>query len=222
MARILALILFGLVGAAVLSGFGVWQLQRMQWKSAILQQIDARLADAPVAVPPSPDPARDGYLAVTAEGRFTGQDLRVLASTAETGPGVRVIALFETPDGRRLMVDRGFLPDAERSRSLPPANVRVTGTLHWPDEADGYTPPPDPATGLLYARDVPAMAAALQAEPVLIVARLPTGDAVQPMPVDSSAIPNNHWGYAIQWFLMALAWLAMTGYALWRIRRRKA
>lgn len=221
MARILALILFGLFGAAVLSGFGIWQIQRMHWKEGILARIDERLTHAPVAVPAAPDPARDGYLAVTAQGRFTGQDLRVLASTPETGPGVRVIAAFETRDQRRLMVDRGFLPDADRDRALPPEGASVTGNLHWPDEADSYTPPPDPATGLWYARDVAAMARALGTEPVLIVARLATGAGVQPMPVDSSAIPNNHWGYAIQWFLMALAWLGMTGYALWRNRRRK-
>lgn len=221
MARILALILFGLVGAAILSGFGIWQVQRMQWKAGILAQIESRIADDPVPLPAKPDPVADRYLAVTATGRFTGQDLRVLVSTEETGPGVRVIARFDTVDGRSVLVDRGFLPDADRTRKLPAAAATIVGNLNWPDETDSYTPPPDPASGMWYARDVAAMSAALATDPVMIVAREPTGDALVPMPVDTASIPNNHWAYAIQWFLMALAWLGMTGYALWRIRLRK-
>jgi surfeit locus 1 family protein len=33
-------------------------------------------------------------------------------------------------------------------------------------------------------------------------------------------IPNNHLGYAITWFGLALVWSVMTGYLLWRIKRR--
>jgi surfeit locus 1 family protein len=64
------------------------------------------------------------------------------------------------------------------------------------------------------------MAAKLQTEPTLIVASTPTGDGIAPMPVDTSGIPNNHWGYAIQWFLLAATWAGMTVFLLWRIRGR--
>ena len=47
------------------------------------------------------------------------------------------------------------------------------------------------------------MAAVLHTAPTFIVARLPTGDGIEAMPVDTSSIPNDHWGYAIQWFLFA-------------------
>jgi surfeit locus 1 family protein len=40
----------------------------------------------------------------------------------------------------------------------------VTGNLHWPDEVDSFTPARSwPA--IWFARDVPAMAAALGSEP---------------------------------------------------------
>jgi surfeit locus 1 family protein len=64
------------------------------------------------------------------------------------------------------------------------------------------------------------MAAALNAEPILIVARSDTGDGIDPMPVDSSAIPNDHLNYAITWFLLALVWSGMTGLLVWRMRRK--
>ncbi len=64
------------------------------------------------------------------------------------------------------------------------------------------------------------MAAKLGTEPLLIVASQPTGQGIAPVPVDTAGIPNDHWGYAIQWFLLATVWGVMTLYLLWRIRQR--
>ena len=220
--RMILPLLFGLIGTAILISLGVWQVQRMHWKEGILADITARIAAAPVALPLAPDPTddRNRYLPVTVSGRFTGQDLRVLVSRKEIGAGVRIIEAFETTDGRRILIDRGFLPNEDKDRALTASTAMVTGNLHWPQETDSFTPPPDPKAGLWYARDVAAMAKALGTEPTFIVAREPTGDGIEPMPVDTSGIPNDHWGYAVQWFSMAAVWLGMTVYLLWRIRQR--
>ena len=218
--RMILPLLFGLIGTAILMSLGFWQVQRMQWKEGILADITARISAAPVALPATPDPEADRYLPVTVSGRFTGQTLRVLVSRKEIGAGVRIIEAFQTDDGRRVLVDRGFLPDADKNRALSVSNATVTGNLHWPQETDSFTPPPDLKTGLWYARDVAAMSRALDTEPTFLVAREPTGDGIEAMPVDTSGIPNDHWGYAVQWFSMAAVWLGMTVYLLWRIRQR--
>jgi surfeit locus 1 family protein len=217
--RMILPLLFGLLGCAILLSLGFWQLQRLAWKEGILAEIAARMTAAPVAVPAVPDPSRDEYLPVTATGDFTGQALDVLVSRVQIGPGYRVIGVFET-GGRRVLVDRGFVVTEGRGAGhAPHTGVTVTGNLHWPDEVDYFTPAPDAKTGIWFARDVPAMAAALGADPVLVVARSDTGDGVEPMPVDG-ATPNNHLSYAIQWFLLAVVWLGMTALYLWRIRRK--
>jgi surfeit locus 1 family protein len=41
-----------------------------------------------------------------------------------------------------------------------------------------------------------------------------------PMPLDTSAIPNDHWQYAVTWFSLALVWFVMTVFLLWRIRQQ--
>lgn len=212
--------LMGVVGVVVLCALGVWQVQRMQWKAGYLAEITARIGADPVALPATPDPEADRYRPVFAQGRFSGEDIDVLSSTREGGPGVRVIAAFETADGRRVMVDRGYLPEDQRAAPRAGQAARVVGNLQWPVDGDQYTPPPDARTGLWFSRDVGAMAAELNAEATLIVAREPTGDGIAPMPVDTSGIPNDHWGYAITWFSLAVVWAGMTGYLLWRIRRR--
>lgn len=218
--RIIVPLLFGLGGAAVLISLGVWQMQRLAWKEMVLAEIDARIGAAPVALPAAPDPEADRYLPVKVSGRLTGEELDVLVSRKQIGPGYRVIAAIETDGGRRVMLDRGFL--VENARGLPRevTALEVEGNLIWPEEVDGFTPAPDAGRGIWFARDVPAMAAALKAEPVLIVARSDTGDGIEPMPVDGSAIPNDHLNYAITWFLLAIVWSGMTGLLLWRMRRK--
>ncbi len=221
MARLIVPLLFGVIGAAVLVGLGAWQLQRLAWKEGIVAAIAARMDEPPVALPAMPDPATDAYLHVSVSGAFTGQALDVLVSRKQVGPGFRVVAVLQADDGRRVLVDRGFVPDGSRGVGHGAGGpVTVTGNLLWPDEVDGFTPPPDAATGLWYARDLPAMAEKLQAEPVLVVARSETGEGVAPWPVDTTGIPNDHLGYAVQWFLLALVWLGMTILYLWRMRRR--
>ncbi|MDO9637922.1 MAG: SURF1 family protein [Pseudotabrizicola sp.] len=217
--RMIIPLLFGLIGAAVLIGLGLWQLDRLAWKEAVLADIAARIVADPVALPAAPDLEGDRYLPVTASGSFTGESLDVLVSRREIGAGVRVIGVFESGD-RRVLVDRGFVREGDRAAARGADATTVTGNLHWPDEVDSFTPPPDATTGLWFARDVPAMAAALKTERLLIVARAPTAPGIEPMPVDISGIPNNHLGYAVQWFGLAVVWLGMTAYLLWRIRRR--
>ncbi|THD82209.1 SURF1 family protein [Aliigemmobacter aestuarii] len=218
--RMIPFLLFGLLGAAILIGLGTWQMQRLEWKRGILDQIDARIGAAPVALPATPDPAQDTFLPVTASGRFTGEGIEVLVSRKQIGAGVRVIQVLQTDDGRRILVDRGFVPEARRKDPRSATTATVTGNLHWPDEVDSYTPDPDLGRNLWFARDVPAMATALNSEPVLIIARSETGDGIEPMPVDSSGIPNDHLNYAITWYSLAVVWLGMTALYLWRIRQR--
>lgn len=222
MRRFVLPLAFGILGFAVLCSLGVWQIQRLHWKERVLADISSRIAASPVPLPAHPALPGDRYLPVTVTGRFTGQEIDVLASTRDEGAGIRVIAAFQTDTGRRVMVDRGFLADDLRGQPRTADAATITGNLHWPDETDGFTPPPDAKTGLWFARDVPAMADKLASESVLIVARNDTGDQIRPLPVDTSGIPNDHLGYALQWFGMAAVWAGMTGLYLWRIRRRTA
>lgn len=225
MRSILFFFTFGMAGAAILIGLGVWQVQRLGWKQDIIAQIEARVADAPVPLPVRPDPETDKYLAVTAEGFMGAEALRVLVSRKQVGAGYRIISPF-VMDGRTVLLDRGFI---RVSDELPPRNVSaavqqtVIGNLHWPQETDKYTPSPDLDENIWFARDVDAMAEILNTEPTMIVLREGSvSDApVTPFPVDTAGIPNDHLQYAITWFSLAFIWLTMTAYFLTRGRRAK-
>jgi len=221
MRKLIGPLAIGLVGAAILISLGVWQVQRLAWKEGVLADIEARIAADPVAVPAAPDPEADRYLPVTATGEIGPDYVRVLVSQRGLGAGYRIISPFDLGD-RTILVDRGVMPVAETDVPMLDGPVTVRGNLHWPEEVDGFTPDNDLEDNLWFAREVPVLAAHFGTEPVLDIARAlsqPDGP-VTPLPVDTGGIPNDHLNYAITWFSLAVVWLGMTGFLVWRITRR--
>lgn len=218
MRRFLFLLIFGLAGTGILVALGTWQSQRLAWKQSVLSEIENRIAEKPVSLPVNPDPEGDKYLPVQVTGTLLPNELHVLVSIKRVGPGYRVVAPFLTSEGRRILLDRGFVSTSNKDGARVLGTMDVIGNLHWPQETDSYTPAPDMVANTWFARDVPAMAAALNTDPVLLIAKSQTDPAVTPLPVDTVGIPNDHLQYAITWFSLALIWAAMTAYFLWRTR----
>ncbi|MDX1781531.1 MAG: SURF1 family protein [Thalassovita sp.] len=219
MRRLILPLFFGLLGAAVLIALGTWQVQRLHWKQGVLAEIEARIDAAPVSLPDHPEPERDRFLPVSVHGTILPPTIRVLVSQKTVGAGYRLINAMETDDGRRILVDRGFV----RLETLPPeppfGGVTVTGNLHWPEERDSFTPENDRAANIWFAREVDILTKELNTEPVLVIARETSADdgPVVPLPVGTEGIPNDHFEYAVTWYGLAAVWLAMLGLFLWRM-----
>lgn len=220
MKRLLLPLSFGILGTAILVWLGVWQLQRLEWKQDILNEITDRIAADPVAIPDIIDRERDRFLPVRESGIISGDELHVLVSQKQIGAGYRIIAKFETNAGRTILVDRGFIPVEDKAKVRTIGATTVTGNLHWPDEKGSSIPDPDVAKNIWFARDVTAMSKQLGTEEILLIARDPLfeTDEVAPLPVDTRGIPNDHLQYAITWLLLAGIWLSMTLYFIWRTR----
>ena len=217
MNRRIPLLIFGLVGTAILMSLGFWQLQRLTWKTGILAEIDARLAESPVALPITPDPVADKYLQVEVAGKIVEGELHVL-TFGDGGPGFRVIAPMLLEDGRLILVDRGFLPETEKNVVRAGGDVTAIGSLVWPQETDKYVPDPNREKNIWFARDVSLMAEALETGQVMLaISRSTNNDGITPQRVAVN-ISNRHLEYVMTWFSLAAIWIGMTGYALWRIK----
>jgi surfeit locus 1 family protein len=214
----IAPIVFGIVGIAILVSLGNWQLRRLAWKEGILAQLEARLSGPAVPVPEAPNRERDMYLHVLVRGEMGEGEVHVLSSSPETGPGYRIIAPFTLENGRRILVDRGNVPEGQKQAARPPENGQIEGNLLWMQDPPTF--PPDLGKNIWFNRDTVALAKALNTEPVLLVmsqTTLSTG----PLPAAVGVnIPNSHLGYAITWYGFALVWLGMTLYLLFRINRK--
>lgn len=222
MKRILGPLVFGIVGCAILASLGVWQLQRLAWKEGILAEMDAMLTGAPWLLTDATEPTLTRFAPVRVSGRTTGEEVHVLTSLPGRGPGYRLISVFEI-DGARWLLDEGFIPQDNKDDPRPPAALTVLGNVHLPDEVDGFTPDPDLTANIWYARDTAAMGTHLKArtDTLIIARKIETGTArARPLPPDTSSVSNNHLGYAVQWFGLAIVWAGMTLYMLWRRARR--
>lgn len=219
MRHLLFPVVVGLGGLAVLIWLGVWQLNRLDWKLNVIDEIDARVAADPVPLPSDVSFEDDNYLSVIMQGAATGEEIRFLDSGTAAGTGHRIISAFVTADGRRIMLDQGLLPLYAQDRAPLTAEVTVQGNLIWPDDISQQPPEGDE----WYARDVAAMARALDTEPVMVVlsAASQYDERLSPLPVDTRNIKNDHLEYAITWFLLAVVWLSMTLFYVARSLRQK-
>lgn len=218
--RFWGMVVFGVLGATILLSLGIWQLQRLAWKQEVLRAIESKILAPAVKIPQTVLPDAHSLLPVRAEGRYKGDTVRVLVSQKIYGAGYRLITAFELVDGRTIMLDRGFTSVRSEIPSTPQGRGQVIGNLQWPQEIDSFTPENDLAANIWFARDVARLAEHLKAEPVLLVLRDSSfeTEAATPLPKMTANIPNDHMNYAITWFSLALIWLGMSGYFLYRSR----
>ncbi|WP_188791575.1 SURF1 family protein [Salipiger pallidus] len=220
MSRYLAPLLFGLIGAGILCWLGVWQLQRLDWKEGVLADIEARIHGAPQPLPVMISPEEQRYQPVALEGEILPGVLRVLVSTRSEGAGYRIVSPFRSGD-RVVLLDRGYTPTRLKDADRYTGPATITGNLHWTDERTSSTPENDIDGNIWFARDIAPMSEVLDTEPLLVVARevSPGDPTIEPLPVDTAGIPNDHLQYAGTWFSLAVAWLVMTAYYI--VRQRK-
>ena len=220
LASVIALIVF-----VLLIGLGVWQVQRLKWKTALLHRI-AALQDSP---------AEPLYVALRRmKDGLDVEYVRVETDCAEPRPASRPVYVYGLRDGKIgwrhiaacrigregydiIAVDRGFVaqpPDPERPPTgAPPPPQRVVGILRHPEAASAFEPAAGPDVG--FEAGFRSRAQALQAlqrqtggaaAPVMLVAEQETPAPSQLAPAAlPSNIPNNHLGYAITWFGLAAA-----------------
>ena len=221
MKRLTFIVIVAVLGTGLLLSLGKWQMDRLKWKEAMLQEITDQISATPQSIPQTPDPDGDKYLSVKAQGTIEEVNVRVLASRKHIGAGYRIISPFVT-DGRRILLDRGFIKTDAPLTPPPDRQVEVMGNLHWPKDADEYTPQPDLKNNIWFAREVRDLALHFDTEPVLIIASniTPTTPHIAPLPVDTVGIPNDHFQYAVTWFSLATVWTIMSFAFLWNTRQR--
>ena len=220
--KILFPLVLGLAGCGVLISLGLWQVERLAWKEDILAGINSRLAAAPTELTLDVSEAVDEYTRVTLLGAPTGEELHVLVSGTEAGTGYRVISKVETAFGA-ILVDQGLLAIDNKAAAPLVAEMQIDGTLIWPDDQNAQTPDPDLAANIWFARNVDTMSAALNTLPLMVVATrtTPPDPRLTALPVNTTTVKNDHFEYAVTWFLLALVWAIMSFYLILRTARPK-
>ena len=204
--------------ALLFAGFaalGSWQVQRLQWKHALVARVDSRIHAAAVAAPPRAewagvDAASAEYRRVFVEGSYLpGLDTRVDALT-ELGPGHWILSPLRTQGGDLVLVNRGFVPADTRDRAAPvPAGpVRVEGLLRLDEPRGRVLRANVPAQDRWFSRDPGAIAAARGLRgvaPWFIDAAYDATALAWPRGgMTVVRFRDHHLQYALTWFALAL------------------
>lgn len=208
----------GLTTAAMLAlavGLGIWQIQRLSWKTALLAEIDRGEAAAAIPLPEHPQP----FTKIRVEGLLR-QDLAALygieVRTNQSGPvlGAFLLNPLERPGADPIIVDRGWVP-TDAPRETTPVRATIEGYVRPPEQPVRFGAADDPAARRFYALDPAAIGASLglrQVAPFTLVALGEAPRGVYPEPAQALPRPaNNHFVYALTWFGLAAALLAVFG-----------
>jgi surfeit locus 1 family protein len=212
--------LWFLPGFALLVGLGVWQIERLHEKEALIASVEAGMSAPAVALA---DALRQGaasaeYHHVRVTGHFLhDKELYVFSLGPMGAVGVDIVTPLVQDNGETVLVDRGFVPEAlhhpkTREAGQVMGEVALNGVLKLPQQPGMFTPAADQRTRLWFVKDVPGMAAALglTVPPILIEADATPNPGGWPLGGQTRVdFPNDHLQYAITWFGLALALLTV-------------
>lgn len=211
------------IGLVILVGLGTWQLQRLQWKEGLIAAREAGLHSAPTTLPASLAAARAlEFHPVHAEGEFLNDHELDVNDVSDSGAaGFEIVTPLRLADGTVLLVDRGFVPTERKAPDTRAAGeiagpTAVTGLLRIPYDGkpSWFTPDNDPARNSWFYVDIAAMAKAAGIEgpvlPFYVAADASPNPGGLPQGGRSvTDLPNNHLQYAITWYALALALIAI-------------
>lgn len=230
--------LLTLAALAVLVSLGNWQVRRLAWKEDLIARATERPQGPAEDLPPA-----STWSAAEVTGweyrpfRLTGKfvhDKEALVFTSLTdpkgphgGPGYWVVTPFALDAGGTVLVNRGFAPQGRerpeaRGEELSGEGRIATGLLRVNEEPNLFTPVDRPDSNVFFARNVAAIAAAKGISPPvapftidLVASETPPGGL--PQAGETRVVfTNNHLQYAITWYGLAAALLAVFASFAWR------
>lgn len=226
------------------SALGVWQIQRLNWKTNLITSANQRIHLPPIKAPPQNQWAyvrfeKDEYRPVFITGKFLTNKNIFVTAAAQNTTGYWVLTPLQTADNALTFINRGFIPmdarhdfqNREQSHTntspqqysdMDAKQTTIIGLLRM-SEKNGFFPRKNnPDTNLWYTRDLPAMAQKLNLSPVapyFIDAGKKTAPQAE-LPIAGLTVVhfrNNHLVYAITWFILAAGVL---GASLFLIREK--
>ncbi|MFQ5955824.1 MAG: SURF1 family protein [Kiloniellales bacterium] len=201
---------------ALLLGLGTWQLQRLEWKEALIARLDSRLA-APVMALPARFADLDllEYRRARVTGRFLhDREMYLLGHSPQGSAGFYVVTPLMRAHGPPVLVNRGWVPPAlkdpaRRPQSRPSAEVMVEGVIRKPQTAGWFTPANEPHKNqwfVLVPSEMGRAAGLKEVAPVYLQATAVEGRAGYPAGLPGQVtLRNPHLQYALTWYALALA-----------------
>ncbi|MCA3269308.1 MAG: SURF1 family protein [Thalassospira sp.] len=211
-------ILIGLVVAAAfftLCGLCIWQVQRLAWKEALIEQLAANSTLPPLSIEQALDLPEEGYTyrRVVLTGTWAADKAFLVGLRQQDGQrGYLAVAPLKVTDagyytGRYAVVVLGFVPYEQASAwRFQGGEGDYTALILPPNKPTMFTPTNDPARGIWHHLFVDEIAAALTLKPFfpmpMQLAAPPEGSGLRALPA-APELRNEHLQYALTWGFLA-------------------
>lgn len=217
--------LFTIPAVLMMLGLGTWQLDRLAWKTALIDSFESRVSAPPVAPPATvDDPSEWQFRHVRATGRFLNdKELQLTGRPFEGNAGFHVVTPFAVDGGPTVLVNRGWVPmdrrrPEARPETLPAGTVTVDGIVRIAGQKGYFVPDNEPQHDIWFTVEPAQMAKHLGIGPVAdyYVDALRPSERPTVLPIGAVAsihVRNEHLQYAITWFLLALTLIVV--YVIW-------
>lgn len=203
---------------AVLIGLGMWQLERFEWKRGLIDQRAAALTASPIDFNDQ-QLAEIDFVKVRILGRFRHADeIHLVAPPRRGRSGYHIVTPFESARSSTLiLVDRGWVPkdlkqpDTRRAGQVSGEQI-VVGFARRPPPPGWFTPNNQPEGNVWYWVDIETIAQqrVIDLQRVIVEADATPNPGGHPIGGQTRfALTNNHLGYAITWFGLAVGLIAI-------------
>jgi surfeit locus 1 family protein len=207
-----------LIFFVVLCQLGIWQLHRYHYKKDLLTAYDQRLHAAPISfMAAMKNPQNLRFQSVTVTGHYEDKFQMVISNRYyQDKPGFEVLTPLRIQgDNKLLLVDRGWIEKTTKPLALPKisGDQHITGYIKLLDERQfilgNNILEPNSTPVVIQKIDIADINALTHEAFYPFVLRL---NPAQPNGfvrdwIISASPPERHFGYAIQWFAMALVLL---------------
>lgn len=225
---------------AALLALGNWQVQRLHWKEDLIAIVKQRMNEPPASLTEIEtlwDTQRDvNFVPFAVEGVFEHSKEQFYYVTKNGTVGWHVYVPLTLSDGRVLIVNRGFVPDAFkdqqlRLKGLPHGNQTIQGLARNAPSVkpNSFVPNNDLQKNIYHWRSLSQMAGQMadKTEVTFLPFFMDAGlePETGPFPHGGStriSFPNNHLQYAITWYGLALALLGVGSYFLYQRRKTQS
>ncbi|MFZ4762075.1 MAG: SURF1 family protein [Alphaproteobacteria bacterium] len=200
---------------ALLVGLSCWQVKRAEWKAGIKQQI-ARY-EHEVINDLSPDSVSLLYRHARLQGIWLPQQFFLQNRFEQGQPGYYWLQPLALNDGKKLMVNIGWLPQKTAKPAPLSGDVLVDGWLYQAGKPNIFFPNNQPANNVWYYIDPSAMEKGAVPEYYLKASTTEAANieasGVKPLGA-APILRDDHLSYAIFWGVMAFIWLIVA----WKAR----
>lgn len=217
-----------IITLAALLYLGFWQIERLKWKTELLQNIANQQKELPIHFPFDENSKKYEFQSSEVTGNFI-QNTKIFffRSNLKGESGFSIISGFQTIEERVIYVDIGWIPYREKQKKIIPLlnhnkEITLNGVLIASKNDNFYSPENDYNKNIWYTMNVEKMNTFNKLDGSFYLLKLTNQGYSSDVLIEfnPTQIPNNHLQYAGTWFLLFLVISALYFYTIYQSYRK--